>query len=201
MTEPITLDLDPGRPRRPARGDVIIVVDDEDRENEGDFVVAAEHGDAGDHQLPRQARPRPGLPRRHARAAARARPPADGRREHRAARHVVHRVGRRGRRAHHRHLGARPRADRAGVHRPAPRGRATSRAPATSSRSQAQPGGVLQRAGHTEAVVDLCRLAGLVPGRACSARSWTRTAAMARLPRLREMADRVRPRSSCRSPT
>jgi 3,4-dihydroxy 2-butanone 4-phosphate synthase/GTP cyclohydrolase II len=52
---------------------------------------------------------------------------------------------------------------------------------------EAQPGGVLQRAGHTEAVVDLCRIAGLYPaGVLCEIMD--DDGAMARLPRLREIA-------------
>jgi 3,4-dihydroxy 2-butanone 4-phosphate synthase/GTP cyclohydrolase II len=48
---------------------------------------------------------------------------------------------------------------------------------------------VLRRAGHTEAVVDLCRMAGLYPaGVLCEILDEDGT--MARLPRLREVADR-----------
>ena len=53
---------------------------------------------------------------------------------------------------------------------------------------EAKPGGVLQRAGHTEAVVDLCRLAGLHPaGLLCEIMD--EDGSMARLPRLRKIAD------------
>lgn len=53
---------------------------------------------------------------------------------------------------------------------------------------EAQPGGVLRRAGHTEAVVDLCRLAGLYPaGLLCEIMD--DDGSMARLPRLRAIAD------------
>ena len=53
---------------------------------------------------------------------------------------------------------------------------------------EAQRGGVLQRAGHTEAVVDLCRVAGLYPaGILCEIMDEDGT--MARLPRLRRLAD------------
>jgi 3,4-dihydroxy 2-butanone 4-phosphate synthase/GTP cyclohydrolase II len=52
---------------------------------------------------------------------------------------------------------------------------------------EAQPGGVLQRAGHTEAVIDLCRAAGLYPaGILCEIMDDDGN--MARLPRLREIA-------------
>jgi len=53
---------------------------------------------------------------------------------------------------------------------------------------EAQPGGVLRRAGHTEAVVDLCQAAGLYPaGILCEIMD--EDGSMARLPRLREIAD------------
>jgi 3,4-dihydroxy 2-butanone 4-phosphate synthase/GTP cyclohydrolase II len=54
---------------------------------------------------------------------------------------------------------------------------------------RAQAGGVLRRAGHTEASVDLCRLAGLRPAAAiCEIMNPDGT--MARLPQLREFAGR-----------
>jgi 3,4-dihydroxy 2-butanone 4-phosphate synthase/GTP cyclohydrolase II len=53
---------------------------------------------------------------------------------------------------------------------------------------RAAPGGVLERAGHTEAVVDLARLAGFYPaGVLCEIMDEDGT--MARLPRLREIAN------------
>jgi 3,4-dihydroxy 2-butanone 4-phosphate synthase / GTP cyclohydrolase II len=56
---------------------------------------------------------------------------------------------------------------------------------------EARPGGVLQRAGHTEAVVDLCRAAGLQPaGLLCEILD--EDGSMARGARLREIADRFR---------
>jgi 3,4-dihydroxy 2-butanone 4-phosphate synthase / GTP cyclohydrolase II len=52
---------------------------------------------------------------------------------------------------------------------------------------EAQAGGVLQRAGHTEAVVDLCQAAGLYPaGLLCEIMD--DDGEMARVPRLKEMA-------------
>jgi 3,4-dihydroxy 2-butanone 4-phosphate synthase/GTP cyclohydrolase II len=52
---------------------------------------------------------------------------------------------------------------------------------------EARPGGVLSRAGHTEATVDLCRLAGLKPfGVLCEILD--DDGKMARLPRLRQLA-------------
>ncbi len=53
---------------------------------------------------------------------------------------------------------------------------------------EAQPGGVLRRAGHTEAVVDMCNAAGLYPaGILCEIMDDDGT--MARLPKLREIAN------------
>ncbi len=53
---------------------------------------------------------------------------------------------------------------------------------------EAMPGGVLKRAGHTEAVTDFCALAGLQPaGLLCEIMD--DDGSMARLPRLREIAD------------
>ena len=52
----------------------------------------------------------------------------------------------------------------------------------------AQEKGVLRRAGHTEACVDLCRLAGLYPAAALM-EIMNDDGTMARLPELREMAD------------
>jgi 3,4-dihydroxy 2-butanone 4-phosphate synthase/GTP cyclohydrolase II len=53
---------------------------------------------------------------------------------------------------------------------------------------RAMPGGVLRRAGHTEAAVDLARLAGLTPA-GVIAEIVNDDGSMARLPRLREFAD------------
>ena len=64
---------------------------------------------------------------------------------------------------HHRHLGGRPCADDRGSDRCRPRERTKSSPPAMSSRWWREPGGVLVRAGHTEAAVDVSRLAGLNP--------------------------------------
>jgi 3,4-dihydroxy 2-butanone 4-phosphate synthase/GTP cyclohydrolase II len=54
---------------------------------------------------------------------------------------------------------------------------------------RAEDGGVLKRAGHTEATVDLCRLAGLYPA-GVLAEVMDDDGSMARLPQLREIAAR-----------
>ena len=61
-------------------GAMIIVVDDEDRENEGDLTIAAEKVTPEAINFMAQARPRPDLPADDRGAARRARSPADGRR-------------------------------------------------------------------------------------------------------------------------
>lgn len=53
----------------------------------------------------------------------------------------------------------------------------------------AQDNGVLRRSGHTEAAVDLCRMAGLYPAGALM-EIMNEDGTMARLPELREMADK-----------
>ena len=72
---------------------------------------------------------------------------------------------------------------------PALRRRTTSCSRATSSRSARKPGGVLQRAGQTEAAVDLARLAGVIPaGVVCEIMNDDGT--MARVPDLAAFCER-----------
>ena len=52
-------------------GRMIVVCDDEDRENEGDLVMAAQFATPGGDQLHGEARPRPDLPGADARALRR----------------------------------------------------------------------------------------------------------------------------------
>jgi 3,4-dihydroxy 2-butanone 4-phosphate synthase/GTP cyclohydrolase II len=59
----------------------------------------------------------------------------------------------------------------------------------TSSRCGLEPGGVLQRAGHTEASVDLCKLAGLYPA-AVICEVMNEDGTMARLPQLERFAQK-----------
>ena len=86
-------------------------------------------------------------------------------------------------RRHHRHLGGRPRAHRAGGG-----ARATPRPsdlvqPGHIFPLQAQDGGVLMRAGHTEAGCDLAAMAGLTPA-AVICEVMNDDGTMARLPDL-----------------
>ena len=76
--------------------------------------------------------------------------------------HQFHAVHRGGRGRDHRHLGTRPRAH--GPHGGLPTARPEDlRQPGHVFPLMAQPGGVLTRAGHTEAGCDLARLAGFSP--------------------------------------
>ena len=147
-----------------AAGRMVILVDDEDRENEGDLVMAADPRAARGHQLHGAPRARPDLPHAHARALRALRLPPMVRDNGDQPRHRLHGVdrGRRGR--DHRHLGAdRARTVQAAV---APDARPEDlRQPGHIFPLQARPGGVLMRAGHTEAGCDLARLAGLRAGR------------------------------------
>jgi len=170
------------------RGEVVIVVDDEDRENEGDFVVAAEkitpeainflatHG--------RGLICLPATPERlraldlHAMVA-----------ENTASLGTSFTVSIDAAQGITTGISAHDRAHTVRLFidpSTAPRDLAR---PGHVFPLAAQPGGVLQRAGHTEAVVDLCRLAGLYPaGLLCEIMA--DDGSMARVPQLRAMADR-----------
>ena len=77
-------------------GRMVILVDDESRENEGDLIIAAQHVQPHHIKLHGALRARPHLPpddRRTVRPDWRA---ADGRAQHRAAPHDVHGLDRRG---------------------------------------------------------------------------------------------------------
>ena len=142
---------------------MIIIVDDEDRENEGDLMVAAEKITPEIVNFMATPRPRPHLPAAHPRAARGAPAPPHG------------------------HARTRPASRRPSPSRSTPsegvttgisahdRARTILAAvdPATKPDDLARPGhifplqavegGVLSRAGQTEAAVDLARMAGLVP--------------------------------------
>ena len=188
MTEPITLDPISGALAALRDGRVIVVVDDEDRENEGDFVVAAEHATAETiNFLSKHGRGLVCLAATRERLRALDLGPMVA--ENTAPLGTSFTVSvdaaagtTTGISAHDRARTVRVLID------PAARPRDLAR-PGHVFPLQAQPGGVLQRAGHTEAVVDLCRLAGLSPaGVLCEILD--EDGSMARLPRLREMADR-----------
>jgi 3,4-dihydroxy 2-butanone 4-phosphate synthase / GTP cyclohydrolase II len=187
MSEQILLDSIPDALAALGRGAAIIVVDDEDRENEGDFVVAADavtpdminflvtHGRglvclAATRERLRALDLRPMVVENTAALGTSFTVSVD------AASGITTGIS-----AHDRARTVQVFIDAAS--RPSDLAR-----PGHVFPLQAQPGGVLQRAGHTEAVVDLCRLAGLYPaGVLCEIMD--DDGSMARLPRLRAIAD------------
>ncbi len=167
-------------------GEIVIVVDDEDRENEGDFIIAAEkvtpqavnfiakHGRgliclAATGERLRELDIEPMVSRNTAALGTNFTVSID------AADGITTGISA---------------ADRARTVQvfidPRTRPRDLAR-PGHIFPLEAQPGGVLQRAGHTEAVVDLCRAAGMYPaGLLCEIMD--DDGEMARMPRLRELA-------------
>ncbi|MCR4437607.1 MAG: bifunctional 3,4-dihydroxy-2-butanone-4-phosphate synthase/GTP cyclohydrolase II [bacterium] len=170
------------------RGNIVIVVDDEDRENEGDFIMAAEKvtpekinflakygrglicvamtGERLD-ELDLQ----PMVTDNTARLGTMFTVSVDARRNTTTG------------------ISAQDRAETVkALIDPATKPRDLAR-PGHIFPLRAQPGGVLSRAGHTEAAVDLARLAGLYPaGVLCEIMDDDGT--MARVPRLRRLARR-----------
>ncbi|HEY2412089.1 MAG TPA: GTP cyclohydrolase II [Pirellulaceae bacterium] len=143
-----------------ARGEVIIVVDAEDRENEGDFICAAEkatpetinfilsgRGQFCTPLLPDVARRLQLVPVVETNTT----PTGTG-----FLTPIDHRTGRTGITADERCRTVRAIADSASVAIDFVR-------PGHVHPLLAKEGGVLRRAGHTEATVDLCRMAGLSP--------------------------------------
>ncbi|MDR7420642.1 MAG: bifunctional 3,4-dihydroxy-2-butanone-4-phosphate synthase/GTP cyclohydrolase II [Armatimonadota bacterium] len=168
-------------------GRILIVVDDEDRENEGDLVLAAEFAtpEAINFMIT-QARGLVFVPLSAERCEQLRLPPmvTENTSKHGTAFTVSvdARRGGTGVSAHDRALTVRLLAD------PSTQPDDLVR-PGHVFPLRAAPGGVLRRAGHTEAVVDLARLAGLQPaGVACEIVHDDGT--MARLPELRRFAER-----------
>jgi 3,4-dihydroxy 2-butanone 4-phosphate synthase/GTP cyclohydrolase II len=167
-------------------GRMVIVVDGAERENEGDLVVAAEH--ATPEAINFMATHGRGLicvPMGAERLRALAIPPMVAENTDRSG--TAFHVG-----VDHRCLATTgiSAADRAAVIRaladPAARPEDFTR-PGHVFPLAARAGGVLRRAGHTEAAIDLCRLAGLRPAAAiCEIAD--DDGEMARLPSLRRLA-------------
>jgi 3,4-dihydroxy 2-butanone 4-phosphate synthase/GTP cyclohydrolase II len=171
-------------------GRMVVVVDDEDRENEGDLIMAAEH--ATPEAVAFMIRHTSGIicvPMEEERLAALELPqmvPANSESQRTAFTVSVDlRTGT---------TTGVSSADRAATIRALADGRS---APGDFARPghifplRARAGGVLVRAGHTEAAVDLCRLARLTPvGVLCEVMNDDGT--MARRPQLEEFAQRHR---------
>jgi 3,4-dihydroxy 2-butanone 4-phosphate synthase / GTP cyclohydrolase II len=167
-------------------GRMLIVVDDEDRENEGDFVMAAEKvTPEAVNFMTKHGRGLLCLPMTGEQLDRLGVPPM-----------TLHNTSEQGT-AFHVSIGAKGRIttgisakDRAETVRVAidPETRAEEISmPGHVFPLRAKPGGVLERAGHTEAAVDLARLAGLTPaGVICEIMNADGT--MARRPQLEEVA-------------
>ncbi len=160
MAKPTGLDSIESAAAALRAGEIVIVVDDEDRENEGDFVLAAEritpeainflskHGRgliclAATRERIRQLELQPMVARNTAPLGTSFTVSVD------AVQGTTTGIS-----AHDRAQTVRVFLD------PATRPSDLAR-PGHVCPLEAQPGGVLQRAGHTEATVDLCTLAGL----------------------------------------
>ena len=173
-------------PSRAARSS--IVVDDEDRENEGDLIIAAEK--ITPETMGFMVRHTSGvicMPMLEGARLDELQLPLMVRRQHRGAAHRVHGLGRRQARHDDRHLRRRPGDDRARAHRSARPGPTTSPGPGHIFPLRYREGGVLKRAGHTEAAVDLARLAGPRPA-GVLAEVVNDDGTMARLPELERFA-------------
>lgn len=170
-----------------ARGEAVLVVDDEDRENEGDIIFAAQHSTPA--LMGWTIRYSSGvicIPMDHDRADAMALPPmVEHNQDAKGTAYTVscdaaHGVST-GISATDRSLSATVLAD------PLATPDAVTR-PGHMFPLRAVAGGVRQRAGHTEAAVDLCKLAGLQPV-GVIAEVVDDAGEMVRLPGLRKFAD------------
>lgn len=169
-----------------ARGELVVVVDDEDRENEGDLIVAAEYADhAAINFMITHGRGLVCLSLTAERAAALDLPPMVARNEdHHGTAFTVSIDGTKARgvttgiSAH----------ERARTIELALSGTAADlNRPGHVFPLVARPGGVLERPGHTEASVDLARFAGLTPA-GVIVEIINPDGTMARLPQLADFA-------------
>jgi 3,4-dihydroxy 2-butanone 4-phosphate synthase/GTP cyclohydrolase II len=169
------------------RGLPVIVVDDADRENEGDVIMAAQH--ATPEWVAWTVRHTSGLlcaPMPPALADALRLPPMVARNED--ARGTAYTISVDARHGVGTGISA---ADRATTARLLADPAATAEdlvRPGHLFPLRARPGGVLERGGHTEAAVDLCRLAGLAPV-GVIAELVEDDGTMMKLPAMRRLAD------------
>ena len=168
-------------------GRLVVLMDDEDRENEGDLIMPAEHVTADAiNFMARYGRGLICMPMTRERCDQLGLKLMVGENS-RSPSHPIHGFNRRRGRGHHRDLGRGPRQDH-------PLGGCAERPPFGIWCSpghifplMAEPGGVLTRAGHTEAGCDLARLAGLEPA-AVLVEILNEDGTMARRPELEEFA-------------
>jgi 3,4-dihydroxy 2-butanone 4-phosphate synthase / GTP cyclohydrolase II len=171
-----------------AAGRPVVVVDDEDRENEGDIIFAAQH--ATPELLAFTIRYSSGVvcvAMRDERADALDLPPMTAVNQDRKG--TAYTVSVDARDGIHTGISAADRARTIGLLAAAETGPGDLTRPGHVFPLRAKPGGVLQRPGHTEASVDLARLAGLAPVGAL-VEVVNDDGTMARLPDLRRFADR-----------
>ena len=146
------------------QGRMFILVDAEDRENEGDLIIPAQMATPGRDQFHGALRPRPDLPRHHAGAgatqlhlhadgAARTSPGTQRRSPSPSRRREGITTG----------ISAYDRSHTIAVAINPEKDSRDIVSPGHVFPLVAREGGVLVRAGHTEAAVDLARLAGLLP--------------------------------------
>lgn len=169
-------------------GEIVVVVDDEDRENEGDFIMAAEKvTPEAINFISKEGRGLICASVTGPRARALDLPPMVARNEACLMTHFTVSVD--AAEGVTTGISAQDRARTVRILADPDAGAGHLVRPGHIFPLEAMPGGVLKRAGHTEAVVDLCTLAGLQPaGILCEIMDDDGT--MARLPRLRGIADR-----------
>jgi len=168
-------------------GEIVVVVDDKDRENEGDFIMAAECvTPEAVNFISKIGRGLICVAVTGERARELDLPPMVARNEARMTTHFTVSVD--ATEGVTTGISAQDRARTIALLGDSGAGSRDLVRPGHIFPLEAMPGGVLKRAGHTEAVVDFCSLAGLQPaGLLCEIMD--DDGSMARLPRLREIAD------------
>ncbi|KAA0929699.1 MULTISPECIES: 3,4-dihydroxy-2-butanone-4-phosphate synthase [Streptomyces] len=188
LDAPIVLDDAAAAVAAIARGELVVVVDDEDRENEGDLIVAAEHADAAAiNYMITHGRGLVCVSVTEERAEKLQLPPMVERNEdHHGTAFTVSVDGG----PEHGVTTGISAPDRAKTIELILNGTGEDlRRPGHIFPLVARPGGVLERPGHTEAAVDLARFAGLAPA-GVIVEIILEDGTMARLPHLAEFARR-----------
>jgi 3,4-dihydroxy-2-butanone 4-phosphate synthase len=188
LDAPIVLDDAAAAVAAIARGELVVVVDDEDRENEGDLIVAAEYADAAAiNYMITHGRGLVCVSVTEERAAQLELPPMVERNEdHHGTAFTVSVDGG----PEHGVTTGISAPDRAKTIELMLKGSSDDlRRPGHIFPLVARPGGVLERPGHTEAAVDLARFAGLAPA-GVIVEIIREDGTMARLPQLVEFARR-----------
>ena len=188
LDAPIVLDDAAAAVAAIARGELVVVVDDEDRENEGDLIVAAEYADAAAiNYMITHGRGLVCVSVTEERAAQLELPPMVERNEdHHGTAFTVSVDGG----PEHGVTTGISAPDRAKTIELMLKGSSGDlRRPGHIFPLVARQGGVLERPGHTEAAVDLARFAGLVPA-GVIVEIIREDGTMARLPQLAEFARR-----------